>query len=494
MSIDTKERIFGASCFGNISTKYCEPKKGNKKITFHDNIQDSKDFIFNFFEKQPYFNELMPIIIKNNRGTHFYKKIIKKGLEAKSDFFKSIMKAIKRSNEEDSPKLEKTKKLNYYKIPRLELLKRRKKKLDNYLLHKSKTANSKIKSMRKSKSTSDVLNSKNQPSTEPIQPKSNIENNNNNIENNTVNNFNNIDNNTLNNFNNTNYNLLNSTITADTFHTNNVKNESMMNFHNKFTLQKNNMGTFYMTKNSLQDNIDNNQKDNSRKYNRKHKKIEKLNNIINKCDEAFYFAQNMGDDVEKTSKNKSMEEIGKKLKDVLESRDKKVIEDKGKGNKKYRELEREKFNELKRKMDIKVSDVYAYVNRREINDFMRDNDTIFAYQIYLRDMNKINDRLAKKKVEEKKTISLVKELLENTYRQKEFLKYKIDKYYIKNAKQDELKIFNFKNKDDFYANKNNDKEELKGSILPKIFKLKDFCYGRSKYNPMADMRNIYNEK
>ena len=52
-------------------------------------------------------------------------------------------------------------------------------------------------------------------------------------------------------------------------------------------------------------------------------------------------------------------------------------------------------------MDIKVSDVYAYVNRREINDFMRDNDTIFAYQIYLRDMNKINDRLAKKKVEEK---------------------------------------------------------------------------------------------
>ena len=61
-------------------------------------------------------------------------------------------------------------------------------------------------------------------------------------------------------------------------------------------------------------------------------------------------------------------------------------------------LEREKFNELKRKMDIKVSDVYAYVNRKELKNFMRDNDTIFAYKIYLRDINKINDCISKKKI------------------------------------------------------------------------------------------------
>ena len=92
-------------------------------------------------------------------------------------------------------------------------------------------------------------------------------------------------------------------------------------------------------------------------------------------------------------------------------------------------------------------------------------------------------------------ISTVKELLDNTFRQNEFLKYKIDKYYIKHAKQDELKIFNLKNKDDFYISKNNDKNnELKGTLLPKLYELKEFCYGRTKYNPIADMNNIYNEK
>ena len=143
-------------------------------------------------------------------------------------------------------------------------------------------------------------------------------------------------------------------------------------------------------------------------------------------------------------------------------------------------------------MDLKVSDVYAYINRKELNDFMRDNDTIYAYQIYYKEMNKINEKLAKKKEIEKKTISTVKDLLENTFRQKEFLKYKIDKYYIKNAKQNQLKIFHFKKKDDFYLNKNNNKEELKGSLLPKLFKMKEFCCGRTKYNPIADLQNIYN--
>ena len=55
-------------------------------------------------------------------------------------------------------------------------------------------------------------------------------------------------------------------------------------------------------------------------------------------------------------------------------------------------------------MDIKVSDDYAYLNRKEYNEFMKDNDTIFAYQIYLNEMNKINEKIAKKKLLKKKII------------------------------------------------------------------------------------------
>ena len=89
----------------------------------------------------------------------------------------------------------------------------------------------------------------------------------------------------------------------------------------------------------------------------------------------------------------------------------------------------------------------------------------------------------------KKNISLVENLLENTYRQKEFLKYKIDNYYTRHAKQDELKIFSLQNKDDYFVTKNNDKEELKGNLLPKLIELKDYCYGRAKYNPLDKIDN-----
>ena len=475
MSLDIKNKFHRLTYFGNITTKYCEPQKG-KKITFHDIIQENKDFLFNFFESQPYFNEYMPMIIKNSRGIHFYKKIIKKGLEAKSDFFKSIFKAIKKSSADFSPIMEKTKSIKYYKIPKLELLKRKKQRYDNYLLNKNKTSYGKIRPLKRNKSMGEIMSPQNKTTSE-LMPKSTI------------------DNKTINNFNNTNYNILNSTITADTFHTNNKKNESMSNFHNsKYSLHQK-MPTFYFPRNISNLAKDNKCNLNNSKTNKKSKQAKKkeLENLLNKCDEGLYFAQNMGDDVENNSQNKSIEEVNKKLKDVLENKDKKLVEEKGK-NKKYQNLEREKFNELKRKMDIKVSDVYAYVNRKEINNFMRDNDTIYAYQIYLRDMNKINERIAKKKEIEKKNISTVKELLDNTYRQKEFLKYKIDKYYIKNAKQNELKIFSLKNKNDIYVSKNNDKDDLKGTLLPKLFELKEFCYGRSKYNPLYDINNIYNEK
>ena len=471
--MDKKNKIFNLNYFGNVTTRYCEPKKG-KKITFHDTIEGDKDFIFNFFESQPYYNELMPIIIKNNRGTHFYKKIIKKGLEAKSDFFKTLIKAIQSSENDISPKIVgQAKSIKYYKIPKLELLKRRKEKIDNYLINKNKTTTNKFNHLKKNNSMFDFLKSKNQVKTESIARQT--------FSNNTLNDFN---------FNNSKYNFLNNEATADTFHTNNNKNESMVNFHNKYTLNKK-ISSFYITRK----NINASNQDNKNKSPKKFKiiKYSHLENLLNKCNEGINFAQNMGEDVGKSDTNKSIEEVNKKLKDVLKNKDQKVIEDKGSGNKKYLKLEKEKINELKRKMDIKVSDNYAYINRKELNDFMRDNDTIYAYQIYLREMNTINERIAKKKEMEKKNISTVRNLLENTFRQKEFLKYQIDKYYTKNAKKNELKFFNSKNKEDFYLNKNNDKDNLKGTILPKLFELKNFCYGRPNYNPMAGLGNNYND-
>jgi hypothetical protein len=215
--------------------------------------------------------------------------------------------------------------------------------------------------------------------------------------------------------------------------------------------------------------------------------------IVNKCNEELNYAQNIGDNVENYNKsnNKSEKEIKEKIRSGLQNRDQKIIEDKGISNKKYERLEKEKFNELKKKMNIiKVSEDYAYVNRKELHEFMRDNENIFAYQIYLKEMNKINEKIAKKKEVEKKNLSMVENLLEDVYRKKEFLKYKIDNYHFRHAKQDELKIFSLKNRDDFYMNKiNNDKKVLHGTLLPKLMELKDYCYGRPKYNNIRELGN-----
>ena len=90
---------------------------------------------------------------------------------------------------------------------------------------------------------------------------------------------------------------------------------------------------------------------------------------------------------------------------------------------------------------------------------------------------------------EKKNTSLVENLLEDTYKKKEFLKRKVDNYYIKHAKDNEIKMFYIQNKDEFCENKDNDKEQIKGTLLPKLIDLKDYCYGRAKYDPNGDLEN-----
>ena len=529
MSVDNKISS-EISYFGNIPMKYCEPKRGIKR-TFHETIQGKKDSILNLYSIHPNYHEEMPLLMKNSRGTVYYRKIIKNGLERKSTFFMGIVKAINDMNENNSViyNQEKTKKLRFYRIPKLELLKKRKEKLELYLQKKNKTASTdfKPKYLNKINSSQAILNIKNQSS--------------NSIKKSTI------GNNSMINLGNNN----NSKVQLGTFLTNNNKTKKIPKTSNTNNSNSNNNldngnndendNNDDNNKNDNNDNNDNVEEDNEKNSNNddkahlsktssskslmnpskqnkyfistsKHpmnktaiaqlrKSPERsthyislqLGKLLKNCSEQLNNAQNVGDKVENLNKNnnKSEKEIKEKIKSHLQNRDQKVIEDKATSNKKYQKLEKEKFNELKKKMNIvKVSEDYAYINRKELHEFMRDNENILAYQIYLKEMNKINERIAKKKEVEKKNLSMVENLLEDVYRKKEFLKYKIDNYHFKHAKQDELKIFSLKNRDDFYMNKiNNDKKALHGTLLPKLIELKDYCYGRPKYNHIRELDN-----
>ena len=155
-----------------------------------------------------------------------------------------------------------------------------------------------------------------------------------------------------------------------------------------------------------------------------------------------------------------------------------------KGNKKYQEykkIQEEKFNNLKKNMDIKLSDEYAYMIRNELQDTFGVNGSVLAYQLYSRDMAKIKEKIENNLQNEKRNIKKVKELLDDVYRKKEYLKYKIDIYKEKQDKFNEIKNYDFKKKEPF-EDKNYNHEELKGSLLPKLLELREQCHGGNDYD------------
>ena len=446
-------------------------KKKKKNITFHETLEGKKKTILDFYERQPYFREIMPTILRNHRGIEYYKKMIEKGLEGNSEFFRNLLKAIKKSCAEGEINIGPISKTpRYYLIPKLELLKRRNKKVDIYLENKrKKIEKDKLKFRRvlkKSNSMPDeigVRHEPHEPSFESIMKSTFNENanvaNNRNTHNNT---------------------FFNNTVTADTFHTNNKKNESLMDFKNKLTKNKN-LPPFFVTNHSSRNKTIFNLKDIFKKSHEGEVYVHdpKLENIINQCKVRLNAAENAGTEVEKLDKDKGTKEINRKFAYIFKSPDQLIIEDrKIFGNPKYKKLEIEKFKELKKRMDIKVSNGYAYRNRKNFIEEMKENGHLLAYQLFSREMELINEQIMKQKNVEKKNISTVETLLENTVREKELAKYQMEKFFKNQKNEDEMKLFYMKNKDLLFTPKNLGK---KTSIVNKLFELKDYCYGRPKY-------------
>ncbi len=116
----------------------------------------------------------------------------------------------------------------------------------------------------------------------------------------------------------------------------------------------------------------------------------KLGNNVAKKFEAYNnkISENIKDIIEKESKeNKNIHDqqiIGKEIKDDNEKD-------------KYKKKENEYFNDMKKNLDMKISEVYAYFNRKEFNKQIKDKDIYKAYEFQLKDINKINQKLENKK-------------------------------------------------------------------------------------------------
>ena len=480
MSIDEQINLLkSTTCFSNMTTRFSEPKFKLKR-SFHDSIKNNKEYIFELYSKNSIYKDLMPSFSKNKRGIYYYNKMFKGNAKSpkKSAFFEGIIKAIddihKKEEKEQRPKIPKFTYRRLYAVPKIEILKEKKQKFESYLSKKMKTFDNNIKPLRKSKS---MLNQFNQEHSEKMFLKS--------VKNFQKNNFNNL----------TSTSNINEPIfSSETLQTFNQNNESSKQNNLK------ELSNFNLTKLSLSVRPKRTYDTITKKTNRKsidlseyfqkqerfmYQKGKRMKKILNKCEENITEAQNVNKLIEKSSKQKDPFSLLNKFKTAMQTYDQKVIEDMDKGNKKYQEYKRiqeQKFNTLKKNMDIKVSDKYAYMIRNELQDtFGVNGNNIVPYGLYQKDMEKIKNKIENNLQIEKQNIMKVNDLLDDVIRKKEFLKYQINMFKKRQDKFNEVKSKNFKKKNDFES-KNYSSEDLKGNFLPKLLEIRDQCYGTMDFD------------
>lgn len=474
--------IRSTSCFSNMSTHYSE--QGNKyKKSFHESIKNNKDTILNFFEREPIYKDLMPNILKSHRGHVFYHKFLKNNLksERKSNFYEGLMKAIKKVQQEkqEMQKLKSNFK-HYYIIPKIDMLRNRKEKYGSYYHKKNKTEDDEVKVLKKSRS---MLNQMKLPNREESTDNNFFR---------AINAFQNNNNNNINNITST-TNANEGVMSIDTLQNFIPNNEGSM-FNNLKDLSNYNLTKLSLTTQPKR-NYDSNIKKTTKKsiilsdyFLKKEKftldKNKKMNSILDKCEESLVQAKNVAEEFENKEKEKDPLDINHKFKNAMQSDDQKIIENIDVGDRKYQEYKRiqeQKFNNLKKNIDIKLSDKYAYMIRKELQTTFGVNGNVLAYQLYANDMSKIRKKIEDNLQNEKKNIQKITGLLDDTNRKKEFLKYKIDSYKMKQRKFDEVKNYNSKSKESI-EDKNYKNEDLKGTLLPKLLELRNQCYGGAEYD------------
>ena len=138
---------------------------------------------------------------------------------------------------------------------------------------------------------------------------------------------------------------------------------------------------------------------------------------------------------------------------------------------KYKLLEIEKFKEIKKRINAKISDNMVYLNRKEYYEFVNDKKKIDEYNLYHDDINKECENLVQNRLKEKIKFKKVKNLLEYSYKKKNYLANKI-KNYNRSRSIQKSKSYNEKNNLEIITNEVEDRGNNLGTLLPKLLSKK----------------------
>ena len=155
-------------------------------------------------------------------------------------------------------------------------------------------------------------------------------------------------------------------------------------------------------------------------------RISKFNQLIKKCSLEINRGKKLVKCIDENNEklNEKYEEIQNLKNKLNENPIPKITDYDNKTFNKYKMLEEKNFQQIKKKINLKISDDYVFQNKKLYNEFMKQID-IEAYEIYLKELNEINKEKKKNKDIEKMKMEKIENILTKTFKQKEFLKSKI---------------------------------------------------------------------
>ena len=465
----------------NMLLKQNEEDK--KKLTnkFHQIIEKDKEFILNCYRNQSLYKESIPQMEKASKGIFYYRRMVKNGLKNKSSFIKVILQSIAKVNQHKKIKFQKRKLKHGYKMPEIDYIRKRKLELEKR--YKMKELEDEKKNLlRKNYSSIDISRGeRNSLALAGINCIENYDSNRSSIINDNTgvnssfknrifsgvtNNLENISTKNNSRINSSNRNRIFSGIT---------NNNEDINTKNKSLNRSVSSSNSIILKNNIDDKINHKIDDNFSEQ-----RIRKFNHLLSKCQSEINHGNMICGKFEKymnnINENFSLEKQRRNNKEDNNIQDQKIVEDKVTPKMKYKLMEIEKFKELKKRIDCKISDNYVYFNRRKYSELVKNRKKDEEYYLYLEDLNKINEKLEMKKVKEKEKLIQIENLLDDVYKKKNYLKNKIRNYsnnrkleiekeeYIKNNM-----VFN----DDYFLVNEKKEEEHKGTLVPKLLSQKE---------------------
>ncbi len=424
-----------------------EKQKEKKEEKFHKIIEKDKEFILNCYRNQPIYKDSINNLEKASKGIFYYKRMVKGGLKNKSSLIRIILQSIAKVAQAKKQKTPQKKKLinfNFYKQP-IDVIKKRKLELEKRF--KAKLLERENSDILKKINFSSLENGNGRKKNRLLSTGKNV-----------VENF---DSNksTINNMSRINSGYKNRIFSSLT---KNIENISTKNKSISRSISTNSIFSRKTTNNQIE-------------FNFPEKRIKQFNFILSKCQDEIEHGNRIGGKFEKFTNdiNENLATI-KQNRDNKEDnniQDQKIIEDKITNKQKYKLLEIEKFKELKKRIDAKISDNYVYFNRKEYAEQIKDKRKEEEYDLFLENINKINEGLEKKKIEEKKKLHEVENLLDDVYKKKRYLKNKINIYRINRKMEKEHEQYlkdNVVFGDDFFLLEEKKHEDNKGTFIPKL--------------------------